>query len=32
MGPHYCVVESEVNARVTNARVPLNVRHPKFGK
>ena len=32
MSPHHCDVESEVDARTTNARVPLNVGHPELSR
>ena len=32
MGSHHCAIKSEVDARTTNARVPLNVEHPELGQ
>ena len=32
MSPHQCDVESKVDVRTTNARVPLNVGHPELSR
>ena len=32
MGPYNCIVKPQMDTRIANARVSLNLRHPKLGR